>query len=41
MAADRIRKGARSILIYNHYMSVHHSLFLLSAANPPKSSQTH
>jgi 3-oxoacyl-[acyl-carrier-protein] synthase II len=32
MAADRIRKGARRILIYNHYLSVHHSLFLLSAA---------
>jgi 3-oxoacyl-[acyl-carrier-protein] synthase II len=32
MAADRIRMGTRSILIYNHYMSVHHSLFLLSAA---------
>lgn len=30
MAADRIRKGARRVLIYNHYLSVHHSLFLLS-----------
>jgi 3-oxoacyl-[acyl-carrier-protein] synthase II len=35
MAADRIRKGARRILIYNHYLSVHHSLFLLSAAQTP------
>jgi 3-oxoacyl-[acyl-carrier-protein] synthase II len=35
MAADRIRKGARRILIYNHYLSVHHSLFLLSAVQTP------
>jgi 3-oxoacyl-(acyl-carrier-protein) synthase len=31
MAAGKIRAGARRILIYNHYLSIHHSLLLLSA----------
>jgi hypothetical protein len=30
MAANMIHAGSRSILIYNHYLSVHHSLLLLS-----------
>jgi len=32
MAAHRIRSGARRILIYNHYLGLHHSLLLLSSA---------
>jgi 3-oxoacyl-[acyl-carrier-protein] synthase II len=31
MAANMVRTGTRRILIYNHYLSIHHSLFLLSA----------
>ncbi len=31
MAANMIRTGTRRILIYNHYLSIHHSLLLLSA----------
>lgn len=32
MAAGRVRSGARRILIYNHYLGLHHSLLLLSSA---------
>jgi 3-oxoacyl-(acyl-carrier-protein) synthase len=32
MAAGRVRSGARRILIYNHYLGIHHSLLLLSSA---------
>ncbi len=32
MAVNRIRSGARRILVYNHYLGLHHSLFLLSSA---------
>jgi 3-oxoacyl-[acyl-carrier-protein] synthase II len=32
MAAQRIRLGAGRILIYNHYLGLHHSLLLLSSA---------
>jgi acetyl-CoA acetyltransferase len=31
MAAGRIRSGANRILIYNHYLGIHHSLLLLSS----------
>jgi 3-oxoacyl-[acyl-carrier-protein] synthase II len=31
MAANMIRTGTRRILIYNHYLSIYHSLLLLSA----------
>ena len=31
MAANMVRTGTRRILIYNHYLSIHHSLLLLSA----------
>jgi 3-oxoacyl-[acyl-carrier-protein] synthase II len=31
MAAVRIRSGASRILIYNHYLGIHHSLLLLSS----------
>jgi len=32
MAANQIRSGAGRILVYNHYLGLHHSLFLLSSA---------
>jgi len=32
MAAGRVRSGANRILIYNHYLGLHHSLLLLSSA---------
>lgn len=32
MAAEQIRSGAGRILIYNHYLGLHHSLLLLSSA---------
>ena len=32
MAAGRVRSGAGRILIYNHYLGLHHSLLLLSSA---------
>ena len=31
LATEKIRAGARRVLVYNHYLGIHHSLYLVSA----------
>jgi hypothetical protein len=32
MAANRVRGGVGRVLLYNHYLGIHHSVYLLSHA---------
>lgn len=37
LAAQQIRSGAGRVLLYNHYLNIHHAAYLLSSADNPLS----